>query len=326
MVGAMDRATSSAATPERSGSSGGWWYPAESVVRLEGEDAWSWLQGMVPTDVQAIEPGRAARSALLRRTGQLRALLRIVRPPGDGDPLLLLDTERLERMLADLDAHIVMEDVELRRLPELEVLAVHVPEAPPEEGWLETPDGVLVLRSARLGPDDLDLLGPPEELAQVRQWLEARGFAALDGPALDLLRIGAPDPWLGRDVTERELPLEAGLRPCISFSKGCYTGQEAVNKMAHRGRPRRLLVRLRSLAAGTDGDVSAAEGAPLHAEGTERTVGRLGTVAREPSGAMVALAVVRRELAELGTRLHADAGRGAEPVAFEVLEAVDVLP
>ncbi len=322
----MDETTSSAAAPERSESpGGGWWRPAEAIVRLEGGDAWSWLQGMVPTDVGAIEPGRAARSALLRRTGQLRALLRIVRTPAGEGPLLLLEARRIEELLDDLDAHIVMEDVALRRLPELGVLAVHVPASPPHGGRLELPDGVLVLRSARLGPHDIDLLGPPEALAQVREWLEARGFAALDAVALDRLRIGAPDPWLGRDVTGQELPLEAGLRPCISFSKGCYTGQEAVNKMAHRGKPRRLLVRLRGTGA-ADTEALPTEGAPLHAEAAGRPVGRLGTVVREVDGALLALAVVRREVAVPGTRLHTGGGRDAEAAAFEVLEAVDALP
>ncbi len=290
------------------------WKPRQHVIEVRGADAPDWLQSMVPNDVLRLEAGHSARSMLLERTGRLRSLLRMARPPRGSEYWLLADAQEADAVLARLDRFVVMEDVELRLQEGWGVLALAGPEAP-ALAWEATAQEPAVhpVRAPRLTPSDVDLLGPVEALERVVRQLGEAKAQLLEGEGLDLARILAPDPVLGLDVTPEELPLEAGLRLAVSFTKGCYTGQEAVNKMAHRGRPRRSLVRLR-----LEGNPPPpSRGASITATDRPRPVGRLGTVARSARrGTWYALGVVHRREVHPDRELHVGTWRALleEPV------------
>ncbi len=276
------------------------WWPEERAIEVSGSDAESWLQRMVPTDVLQVEPGSSARSMLLERTGKLRWLLRVARTAEPPRHWLLVEQGAAEAVRSHLDRFVVMEEVALG-LPEGSdpwgVLALTGPEALERARAVATEVGGLQwLRAARLAPQDAELIGPLDRLQEADRLLSRLGVPSLEPERLALARVLAPDPHLGADITPRELPLEAGLRPAVSFSKGCYTGQEAVNKMAHRGKPRRLLVRLRLRGEAPLPEPGARITLPNE---PERPLGRLGTVAPLPEGSgVLALGVVRREAAE----------------------------
>ena len=121
----------------------------------------------------------------------------------------------------------------------------------------------------------------------------------------DLLRLEAGIPWYGRDVDDAILIAEAGLESAISFQKGCYLGQEVVERVAARGQVQRKLVGLTG-----DGPSVPAPHAPLRHGGTE--VGYVTSAAWSFAlKAVVALGYVRRDAWEPGTTLEVDSNGGA---------------
>ena len=151
-----------------------------------------------------------------------------------------------------------------------------------------------VLRSAFCGEQAFELIGPRAALDAAWQRLAA-GLDALDGrvfgdEAYDVLRIEAGMPRFGAEIDEQVMPAEAGVVDrAVSFTKGCYIGQEPVARLHYRGHANRGL---RSILL--DGTLPEA-GATVEVDGRE--VGRITSAAESPTiGRAVALAIVRREV------------------------------
>jgi folate-binding protein YgfZ len=150
---------------------------------------------------------------------------------------------------------------------------------------------VAIVRSA-LG---VDLLFETSAKRAVWQALLEAGAREVAEPVAELARIEQGLPRYGIDMTEDNLPGEAGIvERAVSFTKGCYVGQEPVARMFHKGHPNRLL---RGIEL-TDAGVSRGQGLFL----AEREVGKIGSVGDSPRYGPIALAIVRRE-AEPGARL-----------------------
>jgi folate-binding protein YgfZ len=129
-------------------------------------------------------------------------------------------------------------------------------------------------------------------------------FPAGDEAALEVLRVEAGRPRYGMDIDDTVIPEEAGLNErAVSFTKGCYPGQETVARLHYRGHPNRHLRGLRLSAP-------VASGAELRLG--EKVVGRLGSSVVSPSLGPIGLALVRRE-AQPGSTLALD-GATAEVV------------
>jgi folate-binding protein YgfZ len=179
-------------------------------------------------------------------------------------------------------------------------------EVPPldEDAWVEAQfEGaqvVVVGTRAVGGEEGLDLLAPAAVLPALWRALLAHGEEVGARPvgweALEALRVEAGVPRYGAELTEDIIPTEAfeaiGMMPrAISFTKGCYTGQEVIVRIAHRGHVNRHLRGLRLGAA------APAAGTPLFHPDTGREVGRITSTAFSPLlGETVALGYVRREL------------------------------
>src|SRR5438552_3030415 len=115
------------------------------------------------------------------------------------------------------------------------------------------------------------------------------GAEAISADELEVLRIRAATPRMGAEIDDRVLPAEAGLTErAVSFTKGCYPGQEPVARLHYRGHPNRTL---RILAL--DGGEAPFEEVELTYDG--KAVGRVTSVARDSDLGFVALAYVRRE-------------------------------
>lgn len=156
------------------------------------------------------------------------------------------------------------------------------------------------------GEEGFQLFAPASAEASVHEALLRAGdpMGAVEGDAalLELLRVEAGTPWLGRELDETVLPAEARLERAVSTTKGCYTGQEVVARLRTRGRVNHLLVGLRPAS----GDAPAA-GTELRADG--RRVGEVTSAVRSPRFGPIALGFVRAECAEPGTGLAWEAGR-----------------
>jgi folate-binding protein YgfZ len=226
-------------------------------VRVAGPDAVDYLQRMVSNDVEALAPGDACPALLLTAKARLIAPLVVLRR-GDDDFLLLTEAGLGEVVRAHLTR------MRLRAQCEVEV---------------EEHDSMLVFGAAT---------GFPTDWPGAHEAVDADLEATMSEEELELRRIESGVPRWERELDDRILPAEAGLdRTHISFSKGCYPGQEPVARLHFRGHPNRGL-RILEL------DELPEHDAPLEHDGRE--VGRVTSAARRPDGTVVALAYVRTEV------------------------------
>jgi folate-binding protein YgfZ len=153
-----------------------------------------------------------------------------------------------------------------------------------------------------------------EREAELREALQAAGAAAAGPGIVEAARIEAGCPVFGIDMTEDTIPLEAGIEDrAISFSKGCYVGQEVIVRVLHRGHGRvaRRLVGLR-----IDGD-AAARGMRIRA--ADREIGVVTSAAVSPRHGPIAMGYVHRDFAAPGTRVEIEGASGHLPAVVREL-------
>src|SRR5437588_6895951 len=133
----------------------------------------------------------------------------------------------------------------------------------------------------------IDLLAPGDSVEPVRAELERRGAVPIPEAVAECVRIERGRPRYGIDLDDSVIPQEAGLNErAVSFTKGCYVGQETVARLYYRGKPNRQLRGLRLSGSASVGDELRVG---------DRTVGTLTSVAESPRLGSIALALVRRE-------------------------------
>ena len=155
--------------------------------------------------------------------------------------------------------------------------------------------------------DGLDLIVATGDADRLRAALLDAGAAEVSEKAAEILRVEAGIPRFGAEMGAETMPAEAGIvEDAVSFTKGCYIGQETVARLHYKGRPNRLLRGLRL-------DAPAEPGAALRLG--EKDVGRIGTACVSPAHGPIALAIVRRE-AEPGAELAV----GEDGVTARVVE------
>ena len=250
---------------------------ARDVVRVAGPDAVTYLQGQLSQDVAGLAVGASARSFLLQPAGKVDAWLRVTRIADDG-MVLDVDPGHGEAVLARLRRFLLRTRADVDLL-DWQALALRGP------GAEAAAAGAMAELAVPAGwrTEGTDLLGP-----HVRGPLD---LALADDAAYESLRVRDGVPAMGAELTEGTIPAEMGqwvIDSSVSFTKGCFTGQELVARIDSRGGnvPRHL----RGLVVA--GDTAPAAGAALSVDGAE--VGRVTSVAPHPGGGAVALAVVGR--------------------------------
>lgn len=272
------------------------------VVRVEGEDRVSWLNGQVTNDVRVAKDKRAVYALAVTVRGKIMADLWVL----DRGPELLVLVPELARavLLESFERQIIMEDVTLTPDPATCVISVQGPRA------TQTLEGLPDLGPQTHAADELGTGGVfvlvqrselPTRLSQIVGQAEQLGGCLLEPAGFELARLRAGRAWLGLDFDEHNYPQEAGLKArAVSFNKGCYLGQEVVCTLESRGRLTRRLVQLE--AQGADAPVRGAE--LLDAEG--RAIGQVRSVAIDPElGHALMLGYVKPAQSVLGTALRA---------------------
>jgi folate-binding protein YgfZ len=259
------------------------------VLLLTGAEAAEYLQGQVTNDVEALQPGEGCYAALLTHKGKVVADMRILRGPD----WLLIDTEAhaLGPLKRNVEMYSIGRDVQLAdQTGERAILSLIGPAAraaldaePPaaEYAFVEGEHGLYV--ATDIGVDVIcaaDAAGAAKD---------ALGVEPVDLEAAECVRIEQGRPRHGLDFDADTIPQEAGLNErAVSFTKGCYVGQETVARLHYKGKPNRHLRGLRLSEPGQSGD-SVTFG--------DREVGRLGSTAVSPVHGPIALALIRREAA-----------------------------
>lgn len=278
-------------------------------IRVSGSDRVRWLNGMATNSVQDLTPGAGAYNFFLNAQGRIQADGIIFALPDE----LLIETNRRQvaTLIPYLDHYIIMDDVELADIsntrhgltligPEASSLLAQINLSTDSLNELETrvypwkSTTVTLLRAHGPVVPRYELWTDQEEDAHaLRQTLESMGAIACDSAVLEWLRILEGTPLYGTDIRDRDLPQETNQTRALHFNKGCYLGQEIVERIRSRGNVHRTFSAFR-----LEGTLPEA-GAILESAGKQ--AGELTSVTALPlsssagSNLQFALGYVRRE-------------------------------
>lgn len=275
-----------------------------SILRLTGPDRHAFLQGMVTNDILSLAQGLSCHAALLDATGHIIASLRV---HNTGDALLIeTDPRAFSRLAQTLDLYLIMEDVKIEDVTgQWAVIAVRGEDIP---RILDIVRGARIMGPYFLVPADQDAPGfdlwiPTCDAPAVWEMLFHAGVVPAGEIAVEILRVEAGMPAWGAELSEAVLLPEADLPDTISYTKGCYIGQEIIARLHARGHANRLL---RGVLLAPDAPVPH-PGDTVHAPDDSpeagREIGRVTSSIASPrfGGRALALAYVRREYADNAT-------------------------
>jgi folate-binding protein YgfZ len=245
------------------------------VVRIEGPDAAAYLQGQLSQDVLALDVGESAWTFVLQPQGKVDAWFRLTRV-GDDAYVGDVDAGAGEALLARLQRFLLRTKAELT-LTTVPMVAVRGTAA------IDAPDGATALDPGWPGIDGVDLLGTDELPDGVVPWSDED---------LERTRIEAGVPAMGRELTDSTIPAEAGVvERSVSFTKGCFTGQELVARIDSRGGnvPRHLrgVVAEGELAVGAEVVVDGKVVGEVTSSVPDRALAYIGRAVEPPAAAVV---------------------------------------
>ena len=300
-------------------------------VAVRGEDRFRWLSGMVTNTVKDLAPNGGAYNLVLNAQGRILGDLIVWR---EGDELELeIAGDQFDKLMEHLNHFIIMDDVELAPLGEEPVkeagaetgIALVGPQADAVLGRLGLPALSDPMTVTRLEWNGLDLRiarGYSTQSLRYRLWtasaglprlwpgLRTVGAVAVGCASVEAFRIGEGIPAYGVDIAEKDLPQETAQMRALHFSKGCYLGQEIVERIRSRGNVHRHLRALEITG-------------PAPAAGTELTLedgsvaGQITSAAELPLAGgkrVFALGMIRTEAEARQKPLHYGSGAGTAQV------------
>jgi folate-binding protein YgfZ len=304
---------------------------ARGTIFVHGADRASWLQGLLTNDIEALAVGRGCYAAWLTPQGRMLTDMRVFRL----SERILLDVPALSAtaLAARLEQLVFAEDVRIENASEgFDPVRAVGPAAAAAVAaalnavtsnktmtgaelarWVEYQNAafsvaqtdVIVMKDEGLGVPGYDIYSTMG--SDLRNALVRAGAAPLDDATAETLRIEAGRPLFGVDMDTDTIPLEAGIEGrAISFSKGCYVGQEVIVRVVSRGHGR-VVRKLVGLVL--EGERVPDEGERLFANGRE--TGRVTSITRSPAlGRPIALGYVHRDFAEPGRQVAVGAPAG----------------
>lgn len=271
-------------------------------IRMTGEDRVRLLHAMSTNDIQQVASGRACYAFFLNARGRILADAHVYNL-GES---LLVDTEPeiKAKLIEHLDKYIIADDVTLTdESAALAAIGIEGPESetvmaglgapvPPEPDAIEAWQGGFVAAASVTGALGFRLFVPAARKADVVEKLSGAAVAEADAEAIRIVRLEHGKPRYGEDITERHLVQETQQLQAVSFTKGCYLGQEIVERVRSRAQIHRLLMPLRIHSR-----IAPLPGAKLTADGKEAA--EITSAAFSPAlGEVAALGYVRVEQAQ----------------------------
>ena len=284
-------------------------------ISLTGADRVRWLNGMVTNNIRDLAPGHGVYAFLLNPQGHVLADLYAY---NRGESIIVdTDSSQAEKILATFDHYIIMDDVEVKdlspqmtalgiagpnarevlaradmKIPELQPLQVHAIQCDCECGCLNC----TLVRGDNPLSESYEIWLAPEHVKPLWNSLVKAGATPVGSEALELQRIASGMPRYGVDIRERDLPQETEQLRALNFNKGCYVGQEIVERIRSRGAVHRKFAGFMA-----NGTLQVAAGSRIVAG--EKDVGEVTSVASfqlAAGGKTVALGYIRREQAVPG--------------------------
>ena len=283
-------------------------------IALSGGDRVRWLNGMVTNNIRDLAQGHGVYAFLLNPQGHILGDLYAYNRADS----LMVDTDQtqLEKLLATFDHYIIMDDVEIANVSDkITAIGIAGPKLREVLGaagfeitelqtlqfvdltWQNV--AVTLVRGDNSMVEGYELWLPPDRVTALRDALMKAGATAAGTTTLELLRIAAGIPRYGQDIRERDLPQETEQQRALNFSKGCYIGQEIVERIRSRGNVHRKFTGFE-----VHGTLPAV-GAKIQADG--RDIGEITSVASLPLAGgerPVALGYIRREIATPGKQFQ----------------------
>lgn len=296
-------------------------------IVVSGADRASYLQGLLTNDIAALAAGTGCYAAYLTAQGRMIADMNVYEL---GDVILLtFDAAVKDTVMARLDQFIFSEDVQLGDVTDtFAQIAVVGPEAAtvvaralggvdtgalaplPEYGNMRVASAfgaAIVARTADAGEPGFDVFVERAHAGALKSALTSAGVPEMDEATSEALRIEAGVPKFHRDMDEETIPLEAGIESrAISFTKGCYVGQEVVIRVLHRGHGR---VARRLVGIALTGAQPPAPGAAIRSG--DRDIGEVTSSTMSPAlQRPIALGYTHRDFVEPGTRVEVGGSAG----------------
>ena len=276
-------------------------------ISLTGADRVRWLNGMVTNNIRDLAAGQGVYAFLLNPQGRILGDLYAY---NRGESITVdTDSAQAEKVLATFDHYIIMDDVEVTNLSEqltalgiagprspdvLSAAGFTIPEMTPLQSQSVTWHGLdcTVVRGEDAQHPAYEIWLPPESVRQLWDALRSAGATPVGSEALELQRIVSGIPRYGVDIRERDLPQETEQARALNFNKGCYVGQEIVERIRSRGAVHRKFTGFL-----TESTEPIAAGTKIVAG--EKEVGEITSAAslQLPTGnKVVALGYIRREV------------------------------
>jgi folate-binding protein YgfZ len=270
-----------------------------AFLRITGPDATRWLNGMVTNNIKDLAPGEGNYNFLLNNQGRIMGDCTIYRELDGTEPAFLLETDKsqIETIHQLLDKFIIMDDVELTPALTDKLGILHI-----GPGAIGTLDVGLIWPAKPIGLAHANIVGDPLVLSiapdQVEvwgdqttvDWLRSLGDKEVSAETLESYRIYSGTPRYGTDIrnteTAKDLPQETAQTHALHFSKGCYLGQEIVERIHSRGQVHRTFARFKL--------TGSMPTLPAVLESNGKTVGEL-TSATNIDDSILALGYARRE-------------------------------
>jgi folate-binding protein YgfZ len=286
---------------------------SQGTIALTGGDRGSFLHALLTNDIAVLAGGRGAYAAYLTPQGRMITDMRVIET---GTRMLLGVEHGIAAPLAQrFESLVFSEDVQAKDVTdELAAIGVHGPSAArmiqnatgvsvsdlAAQYDNMTSESVTIVRDDGLGVPGYDVYVTAADAEAMRAKLVEAGAVAASEETAETLRIEAARPRFGIDMSTDTIPLEAGIEDrAISFTKGCYVGQEVIIRVMHRGHGR-VARRLVSIVF-SNGPVPA-RGSKIQVG--DRVVGEIASATASPKlGAPLALGYVQRDHAEAGTEL-----------------------
>jgi len=287
------------------------------LLQFTGPDRLSFLQGMLSNDLRDIKPGEGQYATVLTQQGKVLGDVRVLRSENS----FYLDLWEVikDKIVEHLNRYLVADEVEIAdRSEDYGILSIQGPQSKgllrklvgqaelpgrPAQHAIVDVDGakICVVRDCHTGESGFDLIIPIPALQNVAQRATDVGKQLsakwVGEEAQNILRIEAGIPRYGVDFTEDNLLLETGLNDAVSFTKGCYLGQEVIERIRSRGHVNKKLVGLL-----LDGRPPAPPSALIYA--SDKEVGNVTSSVWSPGlGRSIALGYVHREFWAAGTKL-----------------------